>query len=220
MSANITIAKSVKTERFVHINDVEKKDGDKFLCVCSAELTPVKGEIKEHHFRHPTKYNIAKCRNDALHDYAVQIINDNAEIVIPEQKPIKYSVVGKEVWLEDLYRTDITIKSHSETIHFEIFVTHDLEKKKIEYLEINKIKCVKIDLSNPEFLSASPELIKDEVLNQCDNKQRFGWGEINLGENQKSSTGWLLLLLIGIVAFLGFKSKARPKSRNFKKRHY
>ena len=47
--------------------------------------------------------------------------------------------------------------------------------EKINAYENNGIKCVRIDLSNPELLTAKREKIIDEVLNSWENKTLIGW---------------------------------------------
>ena len=212
MNASTIIGKSVKTGKYIHINDVNKKDNDTFICNCGGELIPVKGEAhkKEYHFRHPSDSNITACRNKALHNYAVQVINENTKITITEKLKIEYFVVGTEVWLNDLYRSDITVKYQNEDVHFEVFVTHDLGEAKTTFYQDSKIKSVRIDLSNPDLLTASQETIKDKILNQYRNKVLIYWEskDIELSKEpvysqQKGNS--LVYVIIAIAAFFGLR---------------
>ena len=201
VSANISIAKICKTEKYVHINDVHREVETDFICNCGSKLTAVKSEArkKDWHFRHYSNSDIAKCRSTALHDYAVQIICEHAEIIITEKIKINYEVNGKEVWLNDLYRSDVAVNYENEVAHFEVFVTHDLSAEKTKFYQDCKIKCVKIDLSNKELLMASPEKIKDGVLNQFYNKELIFWEK---PERKDNIFGYII---IAILSFIGLR---------------
>jgi len=202
MSANISIAKSYKSGRYIHIDNINKELDNDFICNCGSKLIAVKTEArkKDWHFRHVSDSDIAKCRSTALHDYAVQIIKDSNEITIAEKLKIDYLVKGIEVWLSDYYRSDITVKYQNEDVHFEVFVTHDLSNEKIKFYKENKIRCVWIDLSKPELLTANPEFIKDEVLKQYNNKKLIHWGD-----NNNAPSNQLLYVFIALISFIGLR---------------
>lgn len=207
MSANISIAKSVKSGKYVHINDVEKRQDD-FVCTCGSNLIPIKSEErkKDWHFRHNINTEIASCRSSALHNYCVQLINDNSEITIDKDLKIFYSVQGTEIWIDNLYRSDITINDNGKLIHIEVYVTHDLSTEKAAFYKSNKIHSLKVDMSSPELLTASPDVIKDHVLNQYHNKELIYWETSNESQSSNSKDNNILLLVfLAIVSFFGIR---------------
>ena len=223
MSATIIIARDISTGRIFHIDDVDKNEGASFeCCECRQKLSPVKTEArgKDWHFRHLQTADIAKCRSTALHDFAVQVVMENAVISISKKLQIAYSVPRKEVTLFGK-RSDVAVKYENEDVHFEIFVTHDLDKEKIDIYKVNKVKCVRIDLSEPSLLTASPEKIKETVLNQYKNKTVVYWQDEILKPYEATQSDFSfkhVLILIG--AFIGlrflYNHFFKPKRRNLR----
>lgn len=219
MSATITIARDISTARIFHIDNVDKTIKTEFeCCECKQKLSPVKTEArgKDWHFRHLQSTDIVKCRSTALHDFAVQILMDNTGITISKKLQIVYSEPRKEVTVLSK-RSDVTVKYENEDVHFEVFVTHDLDQEKIEIYNANKVKCVRIDLSEPELLTASPEKIKEAVLNQYKNKTIVYWQPeiVNQNETSKPFFNWKHLLVL-IAAFIGlryFYNLFKPRRR-------
>jgi hypothetical protein len=203
MSASISIAKEKISERIVHVDEVNKSDSKVYICCdCKQELVVVKSEArkKDWHFRHPTNSDINKCRSTALHDFAVQILLENKEVVLKQNLTIDYSDTKKEVWINDNYRSDVTAKFENQDLHFEVFVTHDLTQEKIEVYRTNKIRCVRIDLSDKKFLSFSKEDLIQEILNKTATKKIIFWDE---KDSQKSNDNNIIEWIVGgIVAFL------------------
>ena len=206
MSATISISKHEATNRFVHINDVND-DRTGFTCSgCGKELVVVKSEArkKDWHFRHFVETLCTGDRDTALHDYAEQIIMENTEISISEKININYFNPRWHVTFFNKF-SDVTVTYENKDVHFEVFVTHDLDKEKIDTYKNNKIKCVRINLSYPELLSASPEKIKDELLNQHENKTIIYWQDeiIPIPDPipAKKNSNWKFWLIIPIIVF-------------------
>ena len=179
MSATFSFAKEGLTGRVCHINEVFKNSGHLYFCVgCNCEMIMVKGEArkKEYHFRHKTETDCSGARDRALHNYAIQVILDNNSIVIKKNLKISYSNPRKEVGIFGK-RSDVAVCYKNEDVHFEVFVTHDMEAGKMEIYKANKVKCIKINLSNTEWRTADPDKIKDAVLNQYRNKVIYNWVE-------------------------------------------
>ncbi len=225
MGATIILAKQESTDRILHINDVEK-DRIGFSCVgCSKEMVVVKSEArrKDWHFRHKDVTCCNGSKDKALHDFAVQLLMANAEIAISKKLQITYNEPRKEVALFGK-RSDVTVKFETEDIHFEVFVTHDLDKEKIDLYKTKKIKCIKIDLSNPELLTAQPENIVDAVLRQTKNKTVVYWEDEKLIEtiqpassDSGNGNGWLYLLFFFLGATYIYNLFTGSKRKNSKK---
>ncbi len=223
MSATIAKAKDILTGRIFHIDNVDKTIKAEFeCCECKQKLSPVKTEVrgKDWHFRHLQTTDIAKCRSTALHDFAVQILMENAAISISKKLQIAYSDPRKEITVFGK-RSDVTVKYENEDVHFEVFVTHDLDNEKIGIYKDNKVKCVRIDLSEPVLLTASPEKIKEAVLNQYKNKTVVYWQDeiVKPHESNEPDFGFKHLLLLA-GAFIGlrflYNRFFKPKRRNLR----
>ncbi len=208
MSATITIARDISTGRIFHIDDVDKNNGASFeCCECRQKLSPVKTEArgKDWHFRHLQTADITKCRSTALHDFAVQVIMDNTVISISKKLQIAYTNPRKEVTVFSK-RSDVTVYHDNEDVHFEVFVTNDLSQDKHTIYKTNKVKCVRIDLSEPSLLTASPEKIKETVINQYKNKTVVYWQDEILKPFESTQADFSLkYVLILIGAFLGLR---------------
>ena len=203
MSATIILAKQESTGRILHINDVLKEQRAGFYCVgCGKEMIVIKSEarIKDWHFRHSEETLCTGSRDTALHDFAMQVIMENATISISKKLQIAYSNPRKEVTVFGK-RSDVTVKYKNEDVHFEVFVTNDLAKEKIDIYKANKVKCVRIDLSEPELLTVSPEKIKEAVLSFHKNKTIIYWKCEPLTDAQQSFS--LGKILLGIAALIG-----------------
>lgn len=208
MSATITIARDVLIGRIFHTVNVHKTNGSSFeCCECRQKLSPVKTEArgKDWHFRHLQNTDIAKCRSTALHDFAVQVLMENIGIAISKKLMITYDEPRTKVTVFGK-RSDVTVNYENEAVHFEVFVTHDLDQQKIDIFKANKVKCLRIDLSTPELLTASPEKIKDAVLNQYSNKTIIYWQDEVLKPYAESESEFSLgHVLITIGPFIGLK---------------
>lgn len=219
MSATIAIAKETTSDRVFHINDVDKTIEAEFKCCdCKQKLSPVKTEArkKDWHFRHQQTADITQCRSTALHDFAVQVIMDNVGITISKKLQIPYSEPRKEVIVFGK-RSDVTVKYKNEDVHFEVFVTHDLDKEKVNVYKTNKVKCVRIDLSEPQLLNASPQIIKEAVLNQYKNKTVVYWQDETAKpyELKEFEFNWKhLLITIGVFIGLRFLYNQFLKRKN------
>ncbi|MBS0647226.1 MAG: hypothetical protein JSR97_11660 [Verrucomicrobia bacterium] len=203
MSATITLAKQETTGLVQHINDVSKEKGLLYRCVgCGKEMIVVKSEARKRdwHFRHTLESACAGGRDTALHDYAVEILMDNAAVRVSKALHFEYVNPRKEVAVFGK-RSDVTVKYDNEDVHFEVFVTHDLDQEKIGMYKANKIKCVRINLSNPELLSASPESIKETVLNQYKYKTIIYWEDEPVRHKPESFN--LANIFLGILAAIG-----------------
>lgn len=208
MSATIAIAKDILTGRIFHIDNVDKTIKAVFeCCECKQKLSPVKTEArgKDWHFRHLQATDIAKCRSTALHDFAVQVVMENTGITISKNLQIAYNDPRKEITVFGK-RSDVTVKYENEDVHFEVFVTHDLDNEKVGIYKDNKVKCVRIDLSEPELLTAPPEKIKEAVLNQYKNKTIVYWQDEVLKSYavKESDFSWKHALIV-IGAFIGLR---------------
>ena len=218
MSVNIAIAKEIATGRIVHIDDVDKAKGEVFeCCECKQKMSPVKTEArgKAWHFRHTQSTDILKCKSTALHDFAVQVILDNNTIVLTKAESIKYTSIKKEA---DVFgkRSDVLVYFEGIDLHFDVFVTHDLDQEKIDLYRQHKLKCVKIDLSHPELLTASKDEIIRLVLTQHYNKYPIYWQDeivkpIELSQSPLKNL--LALLAIIVAAILVFIAFFKPRKR-------
>ena len=209
MSATITIGKEIISQYTFHINQVNKNDKKGFLCNdCNQKLIPVKTEArkKDWHFRHPSGSDISKCRSTALHDYAVQLLMNNSSIMLSKSFQINYSNTRKEVYVNEKYRSDVTANYFDEEIHFEVYVTHDLDDEKRNYYKTSRTKCVRIDFLDPNLLSAQPQEIENKLLKDHYNKEIIYWEDtLSVEKHEEKWKFKIEHLILAVIAFFGVK---------------
>jgi hypothetical protein len=205
MSAKIFIAKEDQSESPIHIHDVSKNDNKQFVCFeCGATLIPVKSEArkKDWHFRHFLQANCSGARDSALHSYAIQILLESSLIVLPKIGNLVYHNPRKEVTILNL-RSDVAIKDDKGDIQIEIFVTHDLDEAKIATYRSNRVRCLKIDLSDKRLLRTDPDKIRAAVIEQINNKTIIYWDnseqEQVAKENNWSMSFTDIIVVAGII---------------------
>lgn len=202
MSAKIFIARRDQSENLVHIDDVNKLDNQQFICLgCAASLIAVKSKArkKDWHFRHFLQTDCSGSRDSALHSYAIQIMLDNSSIALPKIGRIIYHNPQREVAILNM-RSDVMICNEGGDIHIEIFVTHDLDDTKIEKYQNNNIRCLKIDLSDRRLLNASPQKIRNAVLDEINNKQIIYWDKQEQDRMGKASSSMSFTDIVFIAA--------------------
>lgn len=118
-------------------------------------------------------------------------------------------------------RSDVAVNYANEDVHFEVFVTNDLSPEKHSIYKTNKVKCVRIDMSELALLTASPGKIKETVLNQYKNKTVVYWQDEILKPYEATQSDFSfkhVLILIG--AFIGlrflYNHFFKPKRRNLR----
>ena len=220
MSATITLARQESTGKISYINDVIKEQHTGFFCVgCCKRMIAIKSVArkKDWHFRHSEETMCTGGRDAALHNFAVQILLENTAINISKKLQIDYTEPRKEVTIFGK-RSDVTVKYQNEDVHFEVFVTHDLVQEKIDLYKSNKIKCIRIDLSDKTLLTAPPENIINAVLNQTKNKTEIYWEDKKQNE---TDFYWEQLLFLA-TAFIGihyFKKQFSKSKRKYSKKY-
>jgi hypothetical protein len=136
------------------------------------------------------------------------------EIALTKDLNIGYTNPREEVFVMSK-RSDVTATYENKDVHFEVFVTHDLDQEKIDIYKTNKIKCVHINLSDPDWLTATPEKIKDAVLNQHKNKTIIHWMDEPLPVNAEginwAKIFWWALGALGLI-YLFMKLSRRRRS--------
>lgn len=203
MSATITLAKERGSGLILHINEVNKEESLFFSCPdCKQEMIVVKSKLrkKDWHFRHKIDSSCTGARDKALHDYAEQILLNSNSIKISKNLQISYSNPRKEVSFLGK-RSDVAVTYENEDVHFEIFVHHDLSQEKRDLYNTHKIKCVHINLSQPEWLTAAPEAIKEAILNQHRTKTVIYWNDESVSPKPEGFS--LAKIFFGILAAIG-----------------
>lgn len=208
MSATIILAKNLTAGTIQHINDVDRGKEIYFTCVgCGKEMIAVKSVARKRdwHYRHKIESDCAGARDTALHDYAVQTLMDSKRIFIRRNFCIEYSNPRKEVSVLGK-RSDVTVSYNSSELHFEVFVTHDLDSEKIALYQLNKILCVKIDLSYLINIPASPIEIRNAVLENHLNKKIIFWLPSTINPVSKTQNPILkvIVVILGVLASIFF----------------
>jgi len=164
----------------VHIADIESGDKCNLVCPsCKSPLIAVKGNKKQHHFRHK---NFRECKGgleSAIHLAAKQMIMEKKQITLPkyvltvsardskglkhtedkiflpDTKIIYFDSVQDEKDLHGM-RADILASKGSNLMMIEIYYRHKVDDQKIEKIKNANISAIEINLS---YLM--PENVKD-----------------------------------------------------------
>lgn len=198
MNTQIRYGRNLSSKKISHISEVERGLQCGCVCLeCGGELEAVKGEIREHYFRHHEVINCLGGRETAIHFRAKQIIAENTNIDIPGRQ-LLYSNVRVENVL-DGRKPDVTVTANNEDIHFEIRVTNPVQKEKKDFYCNGKHKCIEIDLSDTKWQTASPEDFKKYVLEETRNKYIIYW-ESQKQQNFKQENS-IIEKIFGVVLF-------------------
>lgn len=171
MSAIFIIGKSIETGLPVHVRNA--KNGLACNCVCyecEQQLEAIQGQ-RDWYFRHYDKLNCAGNNETALHQFAKLILYQNSAVET-NKKLIRYSSPELET-VCDKYRSDVSVVYQNTVLRFEVVVHHDLSQEKSAYYQANEMNCIKINLGDPDLLSASPDEIRNAVLMEQGNKISF-----------------------------------------------
>lgn len=174
MSSQIAYALHRESNKVIHVSEAKRGLLCNCKCIeCGSELEAIKGDVREHHFRHVESKT---CTGEtAIHLFAKQVIADNTIIRIPGRRLV-YSNVRVENWL-DTKRPDVTVFVEGENVHFEIRVSNAVKENKKQFYFNGKYKCVEIDLSDKEIWTLPLEELKEVILEKSYNKSIIYWEE-------------------------------------------
>lgn len=194
----VKLAYHVPTGKIAHIDRASRGLACECICLaCKEELQAVKGEQREHHFRHNNNENCGGDLETVLHQLAKQILVDNTQISIPKYGNIGYKNAISEETFESI-KPDVTASLlNDEPVCFEVFHTHAMGFAKEQFFKLKKLKCVEINMKNCPI--DKYDSIKDFVLNETKDKRVIFWeSQPEKGVEQEDNT-WLYLVggLIG-----------------------
>jgi hypothetical protein len=123
---------------------------------CTTALVAVKGDIRQHHFRHNVDPTICQhAQETGLHRYAKQIICERLELALPHDLgPMKSA--RSEVWMDGII-PDVLADYEQESIAIEIWVAHRVERRKIEIFNNRKLAALEIDLRKYRWADRTEE---------------------------------------------------------------
>jgi hypothetical protein len=213
MSSQIGYALHASSGRIIHISEAERGLKCHCRCIeCGAELEAVKGDIRDHHFRHAEDKACGGGQETAIHILAKQIIADNTEIIIPGRR-LLYSNATIERWL-DRKRPDVTCWVNDRPVYFEIMVNNQVKKEKKQFYANGKHNCIEIDLSDKEIWRLSPEQLKELVLEKTYNKHIINWEEATTKAHNRISLSDLFWIIIFFISMLLFINWAFARRKN------
>ncbi|MDE6519843.1 MAG: hypothetical protein K2K91_05205 [Ruminococcus sp.] len=181
---NMTYA--LKEGILTSIEDVESGLKCNCYCLsCGALLEAHKGTKKAHHFQH---HNSIECKygyETSLHMLAKSIIEKEMNLVIPEvtfnfktgdyevrsypAQSIKFDYVELEKRINNII-PDIVLHYGNKTLIVEIFVTHKIDKVKLEKIKARGISTIEIDLSKADR-NISEDDLKRMLTTDCAEKR-------------------------------------------------
>jgi len=170
---NLTYA--LKDGIITHISKVER--GLKCGCCCPAcgeKLIARKGQHVMHHFAHQTTKECEYGYESSLHFAAKDILSQSKRMVIPPvyiHFPNSYKekillcdakeITIDRVELEQQFSNivpDVVVYAGTKRMFIEIFVTHRVDKEKLDKLRAANISTVEIDLSKVDHSITTEEL--------------------------------------------------------------
>lgn len=178
MSAILTYAKD-KNNKWVHIDAVE--NGSACNCYCPHCKKPLfaknGGDIREHHFAHYKGNECEHAYETTLHLLAKEIIMEEQCIMLPSSDDkdypsglVKLNNLKEEQW-DNVYgiRPDIDgIMENGERLIIEFFVSHKVQRKKIDTIINNNLKCIEIDLN---FVKMDKSSIREFLIKSDKNRK-------------------------------------------------
>jgi hypothetical protein len=118
-----------------------------FCPQCETRLVAVKGDIRQHHFRHYSD-SCQGAAESALHLFAKQIIQESRALGLPTPHPPVGRIlsVTLESHFADCIPDVLLHYDTGETIAVEIWVAHQTERAKVRLYNDRQIGAVEIDL--------------------------------------------------------------------------
>lgn len=178
MSALLTYALN-ENNQLVHIDSVENGGACKCICPnCKKGLDAKNGgEKREHHFAHSHGNVCEGAYETALHLLAKEVLLEEQKIMLPftegEHYPsglVSLSQVEQEKWDATYgFRPDVEgIMPNGERLIIEFLVSHKIQKKKLETILDNNLKCIEIDLN---YVELDKSAVRDFLLNETDDRE-------------------------------------------------
>lgn len=218
MSAKIRFAVEDLSGDVMHIDEVNKDHMQSFRCrSCGYEMTAVKSTArrKDWHFRHVVMRDCCGAPDRALHDYAVQVLLAETSLMIAENRQIAYAHACKECPFAD-YRSDVRVVHQGEHVHLEIVVTHDLGHEKIKQYRGQKIKCIRIDLTDAVLRTADPAIIRQAIVGSHTNKTIIYWDAseaVPASESLIQRLGVIVVVIAAISMLIKYLITRRQKTK-------
>lgn len=184
-----------ENSRLVHIGEIKNQENISLVCPsCLSPVIPVRGKIKQPHFRHNVPTECGGGLESSVHLAAKQIIKERKKIALPQYgisgsiidskgKPhtkkvtiteqgtiINFNSVEDEIALFGI-KADILAKTDDDSFIIEIFYRHQVDELKREKIIKANISAIEIDLSG-----LTPESI---------NNWEYFWEYINDPKNIK-----------------------------------
>jgi hypothetical protein len=206
MSSQISYALKKTKDQVIHISEAEKGLKCGCWCLeCDGILEAVKGDLRDHHFRHADNRKCSGGLETAIHLLAKQIIANNSIIEIPGRQ-LTYCNVRVENKL-DTKKPDVTVSVNGDDVHFEIIVTNAVKKEKRSFYCNGKHKCVEINLSDKELWQLAPEELERLVLEETNNKGIIYWPQEKIEADWQTDSllerlfGFAILIFIALFFF-------------------
>lgn len=177
-----------KEGRQVHISALSE-ESDKYrgikcelVCpACGSALIAKLGEAREHHFAHASSFPCEYGLETALHKRAKEILEEEKRINLPEITVRSEVLAGckqvilDKVWLENRLgniRPDVRATSkEGKELLVEIYVTHEVGKKKIKRIQELGISTIEVDLSDLSHASISDEELRSILIQGTEKKK-------------------------------------------------
>lgn len=179
----------IKDNKLVHISEVMQGLNCGCFCpLCGCKLVSKKGPHNIFHFAHYNAEECNGCLETSLHLLAKEILLEEMKMKLPavyvnfsdsykksellyNEKTIKFDKVYLENKIDQII-PDITLLYKGAKLLVEIYVTHDVDKNKLEKIKRLGISTLVIDLSDKDYIITKDEL-KNIITNETKTKNGF-----------------------------------------------
>lgn len=208
MEVQMPFAIDVQTRKIRHVDQVVKGRACNCICFkCEDPLLAMKGEIRQHYFKHDSINNCDGAQESALHKLAKQILVDSPGIQLPGIGEVRYQGGQLEKGFEG-FIPDVSAKLESDLpIFFEIFNTSKVTLAKYNFYKTGQHKAIEINMKHCPLNSF--EEIQQFIVQDIASKNIIFWEPENIprsvetnNETNKHQVWPIVALVIIVVIFM------------------
>jgi len=181
----IKYALDIEADKAVYINKAERENIYKCF-ECENEMSIVRGDKNQWHFRHKVESDCTGGKESALHKLWKQIIVENNEMKIPGGTLVYLNPKEEKKFEFDPRKPDVTaLLPNGKYVYFEVIYTNAVEKDKREFYKKEGLHSLEIDLRGLlNGTNYSDEEWKHIILNEVWGKRKIYWDETEKEEVQ------------------------------------
>jgi hypothetical protein len=208
------------TGRIVSIWEVKARSRQKWICdKCGGLLEAVKGNEREHHFRHVVEIDCDGATEGTLHYRGKMFFLSRAWIFLrgngwTYDLPLVEQPLGA-------FRPDVTIRIAQKPVYVEIFVKSACKEEKDSHFRTKQLNSVEIDLSDLPY-NIDDDALEEALFHDTQNKRIIYWDIIPENVSAPASTSeifWnnliegigFVLLAVAALVFIRWLFSSKKK---------